>query len=143
MWTCPLCNRHFVKTNQVHSCMDKTLDDFLKGKSDHTNELFYYFIKEYKSLGDITVHPTKSMIAIAGKTRMAYIIRLGKNFMDVVFPFKQAYADNLCFVKIKRVPGSDDYNHHFRMCFKEDINEEIKHYMKLALDNPLKHAEKK
>ena len=89
-------------------------------------------------MGNITVHPTKSMIAIAGKTRMAYIIQLGKNFMDIVFPFKQAYADNLCFVKIKRVPGSDDYNHHFRMCFKEDINEEIKYYMKLALENSLK-----
>ncbi|MEP7106749.1 MAG: DUF5655 domain-containing protein [Ferruginibacter sp.] len=135
MWTCPLCNRNFSKSNQVHSCLDKTLDDFLKGKSVHTTELFYYFINEYKSLGDISVYPTKSMIAITGKTRLAYIIQLGKNFMDVVFPFKQAYTDNLCFVKIKRVPGSNDYNHHFRMCFNEDINEEIKHYMKLALES--------
>jgi hypothetical protein len=138
MWTCPLCNRQFVKTNQVHSCMDKTLDDFLKGKSEHTTGLFYWFIKEYRSLGDITVHPTKSMIAIAGKTRVAYIIQLGKNFMDIVFPFKQAYTDNLCFTKIKPVPGSNDYNHHFRMIYKEDINEEIKYFMKLALENSLK-----
>ncbi|MEP7143647.1 MAG: DUF5655 domain-containing protein, partial [Ferruginibacter sp.] len=135
MWTCPLCNRQFVKTNQVHSCMDKTLDDFLKGKSDHTTELFYHFIKQYRSLGDISVHPTKSMIAIAGKTRVAYIIQLGKNFMDVVFPFRQAYTDNLCFTKIKPVPGSNDYNHHFRMMDKEDINEEVKYYMKLALES--------
>lgn len=138
MWTCPLCNRHFTKTNQVHSCMDKTLDDFLKGKTAHTTGLFYSFIKEYKSLGDITVHPTKSMIVIAGKSRMAYIIQLGKSFIDIVFPFKRVYEDNLCFVKIKQVPGTNDYNHHFRMCYKEDINEEIKYYMKLALENSLK-----
>lgn len=138
MWTCPLCNQNFVKTNQVHSCNDKTLDDFLKNKSIHTTALFYHFIKEYKRIGDISVHPTKSMIAIAGKTRFAYITQLGKEFMDVVFPFKQPYDDNLCFTKIKRVPGSNDYNHHFRMCFKDDINEEVKGYMNLAFKNSRK-----
>ena len=138
MWACPLCNRNFVKTNQVHSCNDKTLDDFLKGRSEHTTALFYHFIKEYKRLGNISIHPTKSMIAIAGETRFAYITRLGKNFMDVVFPFKQASDDNLCFTKIKPVPGSSDYNHHFRMCFMDDINDEVKSYMKLALENSKK-----
>ena len=134
MWTCPLCDRSFVKPNQSHSCNEKQLDEFLKGKPEHTIELFNHFIKEYKRIGNISVHPTKSMIAIAGKKRMVYIIRLGKNFMDVVFPFKKAYDDNLCFTKIKPVPGSDDFNHHFRMCFKDDINEEVKGYMKLALE---------
>ena len=137
MWTCPLCSRQFKKAHQVHSCNDKNLDDFLQGKSAHTIELFYHFIAEYKSIGDITVHPTKSMIAISGRTRCAYIIQLGKNFMDIVFPFKQAYSDNLCFVKIKPVPGSDDYNHHFRMLGKEDINEEVRNYMKLAFEKSL------
>jgi len=135
MWTCPLCNRDFLHVNQVHSCNDKTLDDLLKNKSEHTTALFYHFIKEYKNIGNIAVQPTKSMIAIAGKKRCAYIIQLGKTFMDVVFPFKQAYNDNLCFTKIKPVPGSNDHNHHFRMCFKEDVNEEVKKYMKLAFDN--------
>ncbi|MEP7166018.1 MAG: DUF5655 domain-containing protein [Ferruginibacter sp.] len=135
MWNCPLCNRNFVKTNQVHSCKDKTLDDFLKNKPIHTIELFYHFIKEYKNIGDISIHPTKSMIAIAGKTRFAYITQLGKDFIDIVFPFRQVYNDNLCFTKIKLVPGSNDHNHHFRMMLKEDINEEVRHYMKLAFDN--------
>jgi hypothetical protein len=133
MWTCPLCSREFVKVNQPHSCNDKTIDEFLKNKSPYSIELFNHFIKEYKLLGKIAVHPTKSMIAIAGKTNCAYIIQFGRNFIDIVFPFKQAYDDNLCFTKIKPVPGSNDHNHHFRMYFKEDINEEVKHYMKLAL----------
>jgi len=135
MWTCPVCDRTFKKNNQVHSCNEKKMDDFLKGKSEHTIELFQYLLKEFETIGGITVHPTKSMIAIAAKTRFAYIIQLGKNFIDIVFPFKTAYEDNLCFVKIKRVPGSNDYNHHFRMYYKEDINEEVKHYMKLAYQN--------
>ena len=135
MWTCPLCDRDFVKTNQTHSCNDKTLDDFLKNKSEQTTGLFYYFLKEYKKIGNISVHPTKSMIAVAGKKRFAYITQLGKDFIDIVFPFKKSYDDNLCFTKIKQVPGTNDYNHHFRMYLKDDINEEVKSYMKLAFDN--------
>jgi hypothetical protein len=132
MWTCPVCSQQFVKNNQSHSCKDKTLQDFLNGKSVHTLELFNYFIEQYKLMGGISVHPTKSMIAIASKTRFAYITQLGRDFIHIVFPFKQAYDDNLCFIKIKPVPGSDDYNHHFRMYLKEDLNEEIRKYMKLA-----------
>jgi len=135
MWTCPLCSREFVKINQPHSCNDKTLGEFLKNKSPYSIELFGHFIKEYKRIGKITVHPTKSMIGVAGRKNCAYIIQLGRNFIDIVFPFKQAYDDNLCFTKIKPVTGTNDYNHHFRMCYKEDINEEVKHYMKLALLN--------
>lgn len=135
MWTCPLCNRTFTKNNQQHSCNETLLADFFKGKSAYTIELFRHFIKEYEQIGKFSVHTTKSMITLAGKTGFAYVIQLGKNFIDIVFPFKLTYDDNLCFMKIKRVPGSNDYNHHFRMYFKEDINEEVKHYMKLACLN--------
>jgi hypothetical protein len=41
MWKCPICELEFVNTNQVHSCGNKTLDDFLNGKSPHTVGLFY------------------------------------------------------------------------------------------------------
>ncbi len=132
MWTCPKCQQQFVKTNQSHSCKEKTLQDFLDGKSAQTVELFNYFIDQHKTIASISVHQTKSMIAIAARTRLAYITQLVKNFIDIVFPFKQAYVDNLCFIKIKPVPGTDDYNHYFRMCFKEDLNDEVRKYMKLA-----------
>jgi len=134
MWICALCNREFVNTNQVHSCNDKTLGDFLKGKTDYTIGLFYHLINEFQQIGEVTVHPTKSMIAFAARTRFAYVIQLGKNFVDVVFPFKQPYSDNLCFNKIKPVPGSDDFNHHLRLYFPEDINDEVRLYMKMAYD---------
>jgi len=135
MWTCPICNQKFVKNNQTHSCKDKELSDFLNGKSEHTVGLFWSFIEAYKDIGKITVHPTKSMIAIAATTRVAYITRLGKDFMDVSFPFDQAYNDNLCFMRIAQVPGTNQYNHYFRMMRPEDINKEVKSYMKLALRN--------
>lgn len=134
MWTCPLCRRQFVNTNQSHSCGDKALADFLKGKSEHTVSLFWHFVEKYQQLGKVTIHPTKSMIAFAAKTRIAYVIRLGKDFIDVVFPFTEPYNDNLCFHKIAQVPGSQQFNHHFRMCSQDDINEEVYDYMKLAYE---------
>lgn len=134
MWTCPLCSQEFVNTNQVHSCRDKELADFLNGKTQHTIDLFYHLVNEYKQIGDVRLHPAKSMISFAARKRFAYVIQLGKNFVDVVFPFKQAFEDNLCFNKIKPVPGCDDYNHHFRMYSKDDINDEVRMYMKTAYE---------
>lgn len=132
MWICPLCNRRFLHASQVHSCNDKVLEDFLKGKSEITLSLFWYFVESYQNIAKVDIEPTKSMIAIAGEKRMVYITRLGKNFVDIVFPFKKPYHDNLCFHKIAQVPGSNQFNHHFRMCSTDDINEEVISFMQLA-----------
>jgi hypothetical protein len=134
MWTCPICNREFTAINQVHSCRERNLDDFLQGKSAYTVELFDHLVNEYLQMAPIKVYPTKSMIALGLRTNFAYVTQLGKNFIDVVFPFKEIYADNLCFTKIKTVPGTNDHNHYFRMYFKEDINEEVRGYMRKALE---------
>jgi hypothetical protein len=115
------------------STEEKILDDFLKGKSEHTLELFRHFVKEYQKVGKVTLHPAKTMIGVAtSRKRIAYITQLGKNFIHVVFPFEQPYRDNLCFQKIAQVPGDIQCNHHLRILFKEDINDEVKKFMKLA-----------
>ncbi len=134
MWTCPLCSQTFVNTNQVHSCNDRSLDDCLKGKSAHTISLLDHFISEYRQMGDISIHPTKTMISMAMRVRFAYIVRLGKDYIEVSFPFRQAYPDNLCFYRIAQVPGQQQFNHYFRMYAKDDLNEELREYMKLALE---------
>jgi hypothetical protein len=121
-----------VKANQLHSCGDKVLGDFLNNKSEQTVSLFWHFVESYQQFGKVTIHPTKSMIGFAAKTRIAYVIRLGKNFVDVVFPFGKPYPDNLCFHKIAQVPGTEQFNHHLRLQSPEDINAEVKKFMKLA-----------
>jgi hypothetical protein len=134
MWTCPLCQQSFKNNNQLHSCNDKVLEDFLRGKSPHTVSLFWHFIREYNKIAPISIHPTKSMIGIATDKRIAWVTRLGKDFVDLVFPFKQPYNDNLCFHKIAQVPGEQQYNHHFRMMREEDVNEEVMGFMRKALN---------
>ncbi len=117
--------------------MNKTVNDFLVGKSTHTQQLFYFFTDEFKKIGLVTIHPAKTMIGIANDAkRIAWITQLGKNFIHVVFPFTKSYPDNLCFIKIAQVPGdAKQFNHHFRMYLKEDINDEVKSFMKLAFNN--------
>lgn len=114
----------------------KTLEDFLDGKSTHTLDLFNHFTKQYEKIGTIKLHPAKTMIGISnGTKRIAWVTQLGKNFIHVVFPFKKAYTDNLCFQKIAQVPGDDSqFNHHFRMLFKEDVNAEVIKFMRLAYE---------
>ncbi|MFD2146356.1 hypothetical protein [Mucilaginibacter antarcticus] len=73
---------------------------FLAGKSPHTLMLFHHFINEFEKIGEITIEPTKTMIGISNANkRIAWVTQLGKNFIHVVFPFRQAYHDNMCFQK--------------------------------------------
>lgn len=107
---------------------------FLAGKSEHTLSLFEHFVAEFEELGTISLHPTKTMIAVDnGQKRIAWITQLGKNFIHVVFPFKEPFYDNLCFQKVAQVPGSQQFNHHFRMLNKEDLNDEVRGFMRMAL----------
>lgn len=113
---------------------NKQIADFLAGKSPKTVELYHHFVDTWSSISMISIHPAKTMIGISnGKKRIAYITRLGRDFIHVYFPFTQPYPDNLCFVKIAQVPGDNQqFNHHFRMLEKDDINEEVVKFMVLA-----------
>ena len=122
----------------ARSSPHKTIDCFLNSKPEYTKELFHHFIDEYRKIGLITLHPAKTMIGVANdKKRIAWITRFGKNFIHIVFPFSKSYPDNLCFQKIAQVPGHTQFNHHFRMLHKEDINDEVKYFMKLAYQNEM------
>lgn len=113
---------------------DPELSVFLNGKSEITLQLFHHFTEQYCKIGKVTFHAAKTMIGVSnGNKRVAWITQLGKNFVHVVFPFKQAYEDNLCFQKIAQVPGhGTQFNHHLRIYYKEDINKEVLKFMKLA-----------
>lgn len=115
---------------------DKTIADFLAAKSPHTIELFNHFTAMFQTIGVIDVQAAKTMIGISNAhKRIAWITQFGKNFIHVVFPFKKSYPDNLCFTKIAQVPGNvKQFNHHFRMLYTTDVNDEVMHYMKLAYD---------
>ncbi|MBC8343709.1 MAG: hypothetical protein ISR55_05590 [Bacteroidetes bacterium] len=142
MWTCPKCGQKFVVNKAYHSCLENSVDNMLFGKSQHTIELFLFFIEEYEKIGKIVLHPSKSRIAFAAKIRFGYIHRLGRNYVDVVFQFRKNYKDSKQFYKIAQVPNSNIFNHYVRIKAKEDITSQLKEYMQLAYDIGLrKHLE--
>ncbi|WP_316829546.1 DUF5655 domain-containing protein [Pedobacter aquatilis] len=108
------------------------LSDFLNGKTEYALELFRFFVDEFSKVAEVNVRALKSMISIEGRHNYVYITQLGKNFVHVVFHFKTPFEENLCFNKIAQVPGTNQFNHHLRLYFKEDINDEVKAFMKLA-----------
>jgi len=115
--------------------IDPKTEKFLTGKRTHTVDLYNHFVNEFAKLGDISLHATKTMIGIStGHKRIAWITQIGKSFIHVVLSFHQAYNDNLCFSKIGLVPGSNQHNHHLRILQKEDVNEEVRGYLRLALE---------
>lgn len=125
--------------NDLSAGNNDELNRFLAGKSEITLQLFNHFITEYQKLAPVTIHPAKTMIGIANShRRVAWVTQLGKNFIHLVFPFKQEYPDNLCFQKIAQVPGDNhQFNHHFRMYNVEDVNEEVKKFMLMACEDEL------
>lgn len=112
------------------------IDAFLEGKSTETVGLFLHFVDEFRKVANVELHPAKTMIGIAtARKRIAYVTHLGKNFVHVVFPFRQPYPDNLCFQKIAQVPGDvRQFNHHLRLHRKQDVNREVIQFMKLAYE---------
>lgn len=133
MWTCPDCDQNFMHKNQYHSCNDRTVDSFFIGKSEYIIELFRYFIVEFQNINGFVLHPAKSRIAFAAKIRFGYIARVGKDYIDVALTFNKPYFDNLCFYRIGEVPGGKIFQHYLRLKHKDDINDEVRKFMRMAL----------
>jgi len=113
-----------------------SLQRFIAGKSEYTLMLFDHFITELLKIGPINIHPHKTMISIVNTSKsVAYITYLGKDFMDVVFPFKERLHDNLCFKRIQQVPGRHVIYHHFRMLHPYDVNDEVRKFMRMAYES--------
>ena len=113
---------------------DQQLSIFLNGKTEYTLGLFRFFIDKVSSIAEVTILPNKSMITLQGKHKFLHITQLGKNFIHVVIPFNQKFEDNLCFTKIAQVPNTLQFNHHLRIYFTEDFNEEVMSFIKIAYE---------
>ena len=110
----------------------RSLDEWFLNKP-LAKALFNQLFSEFGKIGNVSVRPVKTMIVIStARKGIAYAVP-GKTFLHVVIPFTQPYPDNLCFQKIVQVPGTQkQFNHHLRLLSKEDLNAEVKKFLKLA-----------
>jgi hypothetical protein len=113
---------------------DPKLSEFLSRKSAHSVALFAEVVQAFEEIGATDFHAAKTMVCFKRRRNFAYVIQFGKGFIDLLLPFKEPFEDNLCFRKISALPGQGQYNHHVRILAKEDLNEEVRYYMKKAFD---------
>lgn len=114
--------------------IDPKLSEFLNRKSPQSRELFWHLVSAFEEIGATDFHAAKTMVCFKRRRNFAYVIQFGKGFIDLLLPFKEPFEDNLCFRKISALPGEGDYNHHVRIFTKDDLNEEVRFYMKKAFD---------
>ena len=63
-----------------------------------------------------------------------YLATGRRNFLDVALTFPKPYPENYCFIRIGEVPGGKYYQHYLRLYRKDDINNEVRKFMRMALD---------
>ena len=131
MWTCPKCGYKFYNKNQSHSCGSYTVDDFLSGKAQKAIDLFYFFLSEYKKVGDFEVHPVKTRVALLTKMRFCSINKVGKDFIDIHFVLTKPYRDSSCFYRIDNL-ADRFFVHHIKIYDPTQVTAEVKKFMRLA-----------
>lgn len=130
--TCHECGRPFDQKYPHHVCFHDNVAPFLQVKPEIALKLFQVLLHKFEEIGPSELYATKSMLQFKNKRSFAQVIYFGKTFIDVVFQFKERFDENLCFRKIAPVPGTSDFNHHIRLMYPEDLNEEVFAYMKKA-----------
>lgn len=133
MWVCPKCKHKFENKNAVHSCTTYIIGKFLKGKSEKASDLLKYFISLYKRVGAIELSEEESKFILSKKIRFCSINKVGIDYIDFHLVLGEPFnKSELCY-KVENVLNIF-YLHHFRIFEKEDIDKELKKYMKLAYD---------
>ena len=141
MWTCPKCDAAFTQQNLSHSCVRRTVDDFLKGKPDRGVELYKYFVEEYRKLGPVIEHAVKTRIALMVQVRFAAVNKIAKDHIDGHLWLKE-HVDSAKFYKVEHL-GVNDHIHRFRLYSESDIDSEFRGHMGLAYQiGQRKHLEK-
>jgi hypothetical protein len=83
-WQCPVCKREFARKSQMHSCKVTSLEVHL-AKSSPETVLIYEAIEGYlRSLGPLSIAPTKTGINLLSRTSLGSIA-FRKDSLDVGF----------------------------------------------------------
>ena len=127
MWTCPRCDARFVQKNSSHSCVRRTVEDFLADKPAAAVALFERLVAEVRRLGPVTLHPVKTRIALMVEVRFAAVNRFGPDFIDGHLWLKRR-PDGSKFRKIDEL--GKDFVCHFRAGAASFFDEELRRWLR-------------
>jgi hypothetical protein len=130
MWTCPKCDARFVTRNLPHSCVKRSVEEFLADKPERGVELYRVFLREYRLIGDVLEHAVKTRVALMVDVRFASVNKIREDHIDGHLWLKQR-VESPKFYRVDHLDG-DDHIHHFRVSDESQIDDEFRSYMKLA-----------
>jgi uncharacterized C2H2 Zn-finger protein len=130
LWRCPRCGALFVSCNLSHSCGRYTVKGFLRGKPKRGVELFRVFLKEYRKIGPIILHPVKTRVAFMVDIRFCGVNSIGADSIRGTFLLTKRLPSKKIH-KIEHIPPRY-YLHYFKVCSESDIDTGFRKYMKMA-----------
>jgi hypothetical protein len=71
-----------VNENASHSCVRRSVDEFLAGKPAHAIRLFERFLAEVRGLGPVALHSVRTRVALMVEVRFAAINRFHDDYID-------------------------------------------------------------
>lgn len=131
MWACPKCDALLVHKNLSHSCVRRTVEEFLADKPQRGVELYHYFLAQINKIGPVIEHAVKTRIALMVEVRFSAINKIGRDHIDGHFWLKSEHSHQT-FRKIENLNG--DYIHHFRLSDETQIDPEFRHIMKMSYE---------
>jgi len=127
VWTCPRCDARFVQKNSSHSCVRRSLEDFLDDKPARAVKLFERLVAEVRRIGPVTLHPVKTRVALMVEVRFAAVNRFYDDYIDGHLWLKRR-PPSPKFRKIDEL--GKDFVCHFRAADASFFDEEFRAYLR-------------
>lgn len=134
MWTCPKCERVFKTPNQMHSCVNITIDDLFIDRPDHLVLAFDALLNAVMGWEPNHVGASKNTIVFTNK-KAWLIVRPMKKELDIKFYHGEPIDDTI-FKKITEYRSV--YAHHIRIRDEQQLNEHIVELLRKGYDYAMK-----
>ena len=130
LWTCADCGRQFANRNQQHSCVQRTIEDFLAGKSDHARALFFSFTEAALRCGAVTYAPALTRVGLQARMIFASVNRLSDDRLDAHVVLSRR-LEHRRFYKIESF-SPRSHAHYFRIHDVAEVDDEVRAWLQEA-----------
>jgi hypothetical protein len=130
LWTCPDCGRQFANRNQQHSCVRRSVDDFLAGKSERARALFSSFTEAAFRCGHVTFAPALTRVGLQARMIFACVNRLSDDRLDAHVVLSRR-LEHPRFYKIESF-SPRNHAHYFRIHNVADVDAEVRAWLQEA-----------
>jgi hypothetical protein len=130
LWTCPHCARQFANQNQEHSCVVRTVEDFLAGRPEHAVQLFEAFKAAALSCGDVTLAPVQTRIGFQARMIFASVNKITENWLDAHVVLARR-LEHPRFRKVETI-STRNHVHSFRISNVSDVDEDVMEWLQEA-----------